>query len=158
MCDFWSNSGEDDVLTLEELADSLPNGFHDSELKRLSVDFERRRICMDMSLSVGRPDDPPEHREDYRDARVEVSGFSFLVIGQPDGNNNFAQPGTMQLVDAYPTESIPEIAEGLKSLLKVPYHTFAQSFYVSGWNSFIHIAARDCSVSWAAPVVDDKAK
>jgi hypothetical protein len=145
-------------MTLEALADSLPNGFHDSNLKRLTIDFERRTICMDMSLSVGLPDDPPEHRNDYRDAQVEISGFSFFVTEQPDGNYNFAAPGSLPLVDAYETSSIPEVAEGLKPLLKSTYHKFIQSFYVSGWNSFIHIAANDCSVRWIDPSVGDKAK
>jgi hypothetical protein len=145
-------------MTLEELADSLPNGFHDSKLKRLTVDFERRTICMDMSLLVGLPDDPREHRDDCRDAQVDILGFSFLVTEPPDGNYNFASPGSLVLVDAYETESIPEAAEGLTPLLKSPYHSFVQSFYVSGWNSFIHIGARDCSVRWVDPVVGDRAQ
>ena len=145
-------------MTLEELAHSLPNGFHDSKLKLLTVDFERRTICMQMSLLVGLPDDPPEHRDDYRDAQVDVSGFSFLVTERPDGSYNFAAPGSLTLVDAYEASSIPEVATELEFILKSPYHKFVQSFYVSDWTSFIHIAGNDCSVRWIDPVVGDKAQ
>ncbi|MGD0268627.1 MAG: hypothetical protein ABSB14_06160 [Candidatus Sulfotelmatobacter sp.] len=66
-------------MTLAELEDSLPNGFHDSALKGLSIDYMRRTIRLDMSLKVGDSDGPREQRDDVRDAEIEVSGVVFFA-------------------------------------------------------------------------------
>lgn len=66
-------------MTLEELAHTLPSGFHDSALKSLLMDYEHRTLRLDVMLKVGDPDGPREQRDDVRDAQIEISGVVFFV-------------------------------------------------------------------------------
>jgi hypothetical protein len=139
-------------MTLEELAHTLPSGFHDSALKGLSVDYERRTLRLDVSLKVGAPDGPREQRDNIRDAEVEISGFVFFVIDPPcpDPAYDFISAGEVWIGDGYETRSIPKFTGAIdeKLLNAVPEGAFVESFFVHDWNSFVHVAARDCAVKW----------
>ena len=72
-------------MTLEELAASLPNGFHDAYIKGISIDYVSGTASFDLELWVG--DDSAERKEErevYRDARVTLSDLLFCVIEPPD--------------------------------------------------------------------------
>jgi hypothetical protein len=139
-------------MTLEQLANTLPNGFHDSALKTFTIDYERRTVRLNMSLKVGDPDGPCEQRDDVREARIEISGVVFFAIDPPSSaaGCNFESPGELWIVDSYETRSIPEFTKTIENKLldAVPADAFVQSFFVSEWNSYIHIAARNCSMEW----------
>ena len=68
-------------MTFEELARTLPNGFHDAELWRFEMDYGRRRLQFDLDLWIG--DDGAGARELYRPARVTLDQVAFLVIEPP---------------------------------------------------------------------------
>lgn len=51
-------------MTLEELSRSLPNGLHDAELHRVTIDYATRSVQLVLKAWVGRP----EKREVYRPA------------------------------------------------------------------------------------------
>jgi len=136
-------------MTSSELESSLPNGFHDAALKSLTVDYEHRRVLMTFSLKVGDPDGPREHRDDCRDAQVEIAGMIFWVVDPPDPTRDFSTGGEIWIADSYETTSILQFTQHLNDLLKaMPKGAFAHSFFVSDWNSYIHVAAMDCSVKW----------
>jgi hypothetical protein len=139
-------------MTLEELANTLPNGLHDSALKSLSIDYERRTLRLEVSVKVGDSDGPRENRDDIRNAQIDISGVVFFVIDPPcsDVNHDFKSPGELWIADAYETRSIPEFTKTLdqKLLDTVPSDTFVQSFFVSEWNSYLHVAAKDCAMKW----------
>lgn len=80
-------------MTLTELDHSLPDGFHDSALKGLIVDYERRVAILEMSLCVGDCDGPRKHRDDCRPARIEFAGVVLLVLDPPDGTYDFSSSG-----------------------------------------------------------------
>ena len=105
-----------------------------------------------MSLKVGDPDGPREQRDDIRDAEVEITGVVFFVIDPPcpDPAYDFVSAGEVWIGDGHETRSIPKFAEGInaKLLNAVPEGALAQSFFVHDWNSFVHVAARDCAIKW----------
>ena len=45
------------LTTLEKLDEDLPNGFHDSRIFRIEMDFEGSTILICMELLVGLPED-----------------------------------------------------------------------------------------------------
>lgn len=138
-------------MTLDELADSLPNGFHDSALRNLSIDYERRIVHLDVSLKVD-ADGPPERRNDIRDAHIEINGLLFFIIDPPSRAKgyDFKSPGELWIVDGYETRSIPEFTKSISRDLmeSLPAETWVQSFFVSEWNSYIHVAGRNCEMKW----------
>jgi hypothetical protein len=52
-------------VTLEELENTLPNGLHDAEVRRITVDYERRKVTLEVAVWVGDMDEPAERREAY---------------------------------------------------------------------------------------------
>ena len=163
MCGFWSSGGKAVVgrwslvnclqvectVTLVELENTLPNGFHDSALRSFEVDYARRTLRVRLSLKVGVPDDPPVTRNDSRDAMFEVVGLAFFVVDPPDTGCDFSAGGEVWIGDGYETTSIRQFTRHLIELLKaLPEGTFAHSFFVSDWNSYIHVAGTDCSLEW----------
>ena len=76
-------------MTLEELEETLPNGLHDAEVKRIATDYELRTVTVELAVWVGDIDDPPERREAYRYARIDISGLCFLVMEAPDAKYPF---------------------------------------------------------------------
>ena len=137
------------AMTLTELADSLPSGFHDSLLKALRVDFEQRVATISLSVTVGNPDSPPKRHDDRRDCEVQLLEVLFVVMDPPDHRYDFASAGEVWITDGYDTSSISQLAQDMTKVLQaLPSDAFAYSFFVNDWNSYIHVAARDCSLKW----------
>jgi hypothetical protein len=51
-------SGGENPLTLEELHETLPNGFHDAEIFSFELDYVAAIAKFHLNLLVGWPDDP----------------------------------------------------------------------------------------------------
>lgn len=68
------------LMTLEELADTLPNGFHDAQVSSLSIDYIKReaRLLIDLWVSDS-PSDSEELREAYRKGELKLSGLLYWV-------------------------------------------------------------------------------
>jgi hypothetical protein len=83
------HKGGAEVRTLLEIEQSLPNGLHDAEVRKITVDHEHRRATIDLAVWVGDMDDPPERREAYKEGQLEISGLLFLAIEPPDASDPF---------------------------------------------------------------------
>jgi len=135
-------------MTLSEIDDLLPNGFHDAELVTLSIDYVARTIQMKMELSYSGPDDGPDV-PGYRPGTVFVSGLQFCILESPSAKYDFNGPGPLW-VSGYETKSTPQLIEAFdKQLLaELPADGFVYSFFVHDWNAFIHISATNAKFSW----------
>jgi hypothetical protein len=60
-------------MTLEDLENTLPNGLHDAEVQRIEVDYALRKLTLEVAVRVGDMGEPPERREAYKSARIEIS-------------------------------------------------------------------------------------
>jgi hypothetical protein len=129
-------------MTLEELENTLPNGLHDAEVKRITVDYAQRRVTFELAVWVGSIDESPERREAYKNGLVEVSGLLFLVMEPPDPKYPFTRSG-ITIDGCNMSKNIND--ELLKSL---PPGSFFRSLWVSEWNTFIHIAANSARIVW----------
>lgn len=63
-------------MTFDEVAASLPNGFHDAELQRFEMDYVHRTLRFDLVVWIGSMDDS-QRRELYRPARVTLDDVAF---------------------------------------------------------------------------------
>ena len=130
-------------MTLEELEHTLPNGLHDSEVRRVAVDYEKRKIVLDVAVWVGGMNDPQGRREAYKSGRIELSGLIFFVMEPPDAKYPFRDSVKLTIDGCDMRKNLD--GELLQSL---PSGAFFRSLWVNEWNAFIHIAARDAAIEW----------
>ena len=134
-------------MTLEELENSLPNGFHDAEIQRICIDYQQRTMTVDMDVFVGDVDAPMEKREAYREGSLVISGLQFATVEPPDARYPFSAPGASRIDACDMTKNLNP------SLLQVlPEHSFVRSFFVNDWNAFVHVAGLGAEIQWKAPV------
>jgi hypothetical protein len=133
-------------MTLEEIENSLPNGLHDAEMHQLVVDYAKRTLTAELAVWVGDMDDPPDRRETYRVARIDVEGLLFLIMEPPDPKYPFDKSIKLTIDGCDMRESL-----NASLLSSMPSKSFFRSFWVGEWNAFIHLAGADARFSW----VDD---
>jgi len=130
-------------VTLEELERSLPNGLHDAELVGLDVDYAAQRAALRVNVDIG-DSDADAKVENYRAARIRFFGIQFAVIDPPNAADSYCGLSMLDTGSGEPRTSpmsLPPIGEGC----------FLSWIFVTRWNSFIRISARDVVLEW----VDD---
>lgn len=72
-------------MTLEEIAASLPNGFHDTYIKGISTDYVIGTVSFELEIWVGNDAaEKEEEREVYRAAPLTLSDLLFCITEPPD--------------------------------------------------------------------------
>ncbi len=130
-------------MTIEEIESTLPNGFHDAEVRLIMIDYVQRKATLELFVFVGSFDAPPARREAYKEGSLEISGLLFAVIEPPDPSYPFTKAASMRVAACDMKQSLNS---GLLSVL--PKGSFVQSFFVTEWNSFIHLAGMDADLAW----------
>jgi len=129
-------------VNIGEAEDALPNGLHDANLLRFSVDYETRTAEFEFNAWVGDLSSKEEAiREKYQRVILSVRGLRFLILEAPDPAYGFQHGnptigGFSGLSGEYP----PPIELG-KLVEKLPTTAFYDATFVQDWNCFIHIAA-----------------
>lgn len=134
-------------MTLEELDDSLPNGFHDAEIFSFELDYASGIARFQMNLLVGWPDDPEPECEKYQEATLVVRSLCFCSVDPPVSTYPFLPDGKPICVsgDVAKSDHLPSLPD---LVAKLPSGTWCYRFFVHDWNAFIHIAGRDAEVTW----------
>ncbi|SRR5258707_15285629 len=134
-------------MTLEQLENSLPNGFHDAEIESIAVDYVSKRAVIKMRLHTGDPGAASEdEREAYKQADLLLSELFYFVIDPPDPTSEFKEKGSVWVSAGTPEKEdapLPPVAAGF-----LPDGAFAHWFFVIDWNSFIHVAAMHADLQW----------
>lgn len=132
-------------MTFRDLERSLPNGFHDAELKSVSIDYVERQLTMQMAILVGTPE--AEDAEEYRNATLTVTGLYFCVIAPPDAKYPFITK--RKSIGVSGDEGWPDTLTDLAATLAQTNPNFTyQRFFSDDWNSFICIAGDNVVLSW----------
>lgn len=122
---------------LEQLERSLPNGFHDAQIKGINLNYVERTIVFEMRLWVGDLESADKaEREAYRLGVLIISEFDFCVIEPPDLRYPYHP------VKAVRVDSGAGNPQSIPLLENIPEDTFAHWFFVNEWNSFIYFIAR----------------
>lgn len=134
-------------MTLEDLDDELPNGFHDAEIFSFELDYPAAIAKFHMNLLVGWPDDPKQERQTYQEATLVVSGLCFCSIDPPSSTYPFLPDGKPICVSGDPAKSdnLPSLPD---LVAKFPRGTWSYRFFVHNWNAFIHIAGCNAEITW----------
>src|SRR5438477_6605753 len=104
-------------MTLDDLAASLPNGFHDTKLKAVSIDYANRSAELELDIWVGELEAASHsERERYRPGQVKLSGLIYWVseppcIGYPYeiGGGLRIDMGTIQTLAQPPFMPLPPV-------------------------------------------------
>src|SRR5229473_1564672 len=98
----------DNPMTLEQLENSLPNGFHDAEIESIAVDYVSKRAVIKMRLHTGDPGAANEdEREAYKQADLLLSELFYFVIDPPDPTSEFKEKGSVCVSAGTPEEGAP---------------------------------------------------
>lgn len=133
-------------MTLDELAISLPNGLHDAELHKCTIDYAARSVELVLKLWVGKS----EQMELYRPAIINLTGLHFWIIEPP--NSDKLADETWLVIDTGEVstlKSTPAI-----HLPGVPKTAFVNWIYVRQWNAFIYVAAETADHRWTGAEED----
>lgn len=131
-------------MTLEELEKRLPNGLHDSRVSRIAIDYDQRKLILDIDVWVGDMNrDAREQRETYKRGQVLISGLVFTVMEPPDPRYPFSTATRLTIAGC---DMSKNLSAELKSSLSAD--TFFRSLWVNEWNAFIHIAAKNAELKW----------
>jgi hypothetical protein len=76
-------------MSLEEIDESLPNGFHDAELVGLEIDYVHQFAVFKTNVLLGLPDEPVEISDRHRLRTLRFSGVSFIVVDPPAADRHF---------------------------------------------------------------------
>ncbi len=129
-------------MTLTELEATLPNGLHDAYLHSVTIDYVARVVDFTLDVWVGTlglsagPD-----RERERRAQLRFTGLVYCSIDPPDlrpRNRSAFEPGPVALMQSNPVDPRSPL----------PEDAFEAHLFVSEWNAFITIAARNASLRW----------
>ena len=132
-------------MTLEEVAASLPNGFHDTHIKGISIDYVTGVATFDLQIWVA--DDVEEDPEVYRDARLILSDLLFCVIEPPDPRYDYHEKKPLWVGDS--SHSFAPVSSSIQLPSPLPENAFSHWFFVNNWNSFIHVAAMDARLEFS---------
>jgi hypothetical protein len=129
-------------MTLDELMNPLPWGLHDAYLEALSLDWPRATASLTVRLMIS------EHQDEERRARIDLTGLVYCSVDAPEiaPERGYAPTPAegLWLVDAEggaPGAALPATPDGC----------FLHRLYVKDWNRFIHVCARDASLTWLDP-------
>jgi hypothetical protein len=129
------------TMTLEDIAASLPNGFHDALLRTLTVDYVSRRATLNLRVWVGDVDARREaDREAYRAVTLTISGLLWWIVESPQ--NVTGATGEELWIDAGPLSSL----QTKPDVPSVSDDAFAWWIFVRQWNAFMYIAGSDASL------------
>lgn len=134
------------LQSLDELADSLPNGLHDAELAQLSVDYVARTVDLRLRIWIGdMSSDDEEVRERYRNARITVSGLEYCAIEPPCPSYPYERPKPLW-IDSGPIASLKPRPSALPAGKSAG--TSIHWIYVQEWNTCLYLAARSAEIEW----------
>lgn len=126
-------------MTIEELENKFPNGFHDSQLVGMTIDFPSGSARIELDLDCDDPDP-----DVYTRIKLRLTGLSLFIVDPPD----IRVP--LSYEDSIWTSGYPTSADMLQDLPNyrehVPAGSFFYSFFLHHWNCFVHFAATDAEL------------
>ncbi len=125
-------------MTIQELEQTLPNGFHDAVLKSYEINIQKNVARFRLEIWVNDQESPTiQTDEKCRSGVLELNGLEYFVVDAPDKNYTDRHRGDIDLCDPLP--DYPEERKKAK---------FRARFYSSSTNSFFHFAADDARFTY----------
>jgi hypothetical protein len=137
-------------VTLGEAEKLLPNGLHDADLVRYSVDYETRTAEFVFEAWTGDMQAPPGKERDRRErVLLRVRGLHFFAIDPPDAGPRYRERMHCPELGGFSAWSGEvHVGDNIQAIAAdLPPGTFCESGFVS-WNSFLHIAGESAEIEY----------
>jgi hypothetical protein len=129
-------------MTIEELEETLPNGFHDSQIVSISVNFLVGTCCIELDVDHDDPDP-----DVFKRMKLQLKDVSLVAIEPPDPKIDLSTKETVW-ASGHPTSE--KILPALDSYRKsAPPNTFFYSFFLHELNCHIHLGAKEATLEEA---------
>ena len=132
-------------MTFEEIDQKLPNGFHDGQIRSISMDFVSISLVLEMELHFGEATDPDPER--YRPGTLKVISPCLFFIEPPDPRYPFVPDGSALNVDGDSVRN-GQSAEVDRLLPVLPQNATIYRFFLEEWNSFLYLGGANAEFSW----------
>jgi hypothetical protein len=132
-------------MTFEEIDQKLPNGFHDAEIRKMSIDFVSRSIVIGMNLHAGVPGGP--NPEQYRAGTLEILSPCLFFIEPPDPGYHFIPDGS-PLNASGNSVKVGKDTKVDRLLSALPPNATVYLFFLDDWNSCLYLAGGSVVLSW----------
>jgi hypothetical protein len=128
-----------DIVTIKELEHKFPNGFHDSLLIGITVDFVSGSARIELDVDC---DDPDPNI--YTRIKLRLTGLSLFVVDPPDVRIPFSYSDS---IDTSGYETSDDRLPSLSSYREhAPAGSFFYSFFLPHWNCSVHVAATNAEL------------
>lgn len=135
-------------MTLEELEQSLPNGLHDAQIDKMTMDYLHSELTLAVRVWVGLLSQPRPEKDRYRSSKIVFDKVHFFSIELPQAGSSFKFSGSVWFsYERMAPAVVPKELAG-----SIPSGTQCYSLFVQDWLSHIHVCAADVSFSWIDPV------
>ena len=134
-------------MTIDEVSHTLPNGFHDSYVLSISIDYVRGEVTFLMDVDLTSPDEKVEMPR--RHGELKMTGLLYCVIEPPGYSLSEEYVFTEdKLWIAGESSDFSELKECPKLPEPIPDGGFRHWFFDSHHNSFIYVGAMNASFQW----------
>ncbi len=125
-------------MNIFQLAETLPNGFHDAVLSELTISWVDRVARLKLEIWCGDMNAPTGLRESYRPSELTLHGVEYFVIDSPDPTYPYRKQGPVT-IDLATVEQSPAHPPGTG----VPFR-----LWVGQWNAFMNVSATEAELRW----------
>lgn len=134
-------------MTIEEIGDTLPNGFHDSDILGINIDYVRGEVTFLIDVDLTSPDEKVEVTS--RHGELKLTGLLYCVIEPPGYSlTNEYVPAEDKLWITGDSSDFSELKECPKLPEPIPDGGFRHWFFISSHNFFIYVAAMNAGFQW----------
>jgi hypothetical protein len=134
-------------MSIAEIENQLPSGFHDAFLRGIRIDYAHKQVELELEVWVGDLNsDDLALREAYRRVRLSVFGLIACGVEMPDKDPLEDNVNGLPIGLA-PANTVPFPKVTHDDLM--PTDAFCSSFYFAEeGNSYIHIAGTRVEIEW----------
>jgi hypothetical protein len=127
-------------MRLDEIERQLPWGFHDAYVERMDIEWTAARLRMYMRVMMSERQDLDQR------AVVTMDGLVYCSMEPPELKGTAAAAEARDGLWVQPDEIDEEKRPA--GLPPTPRGAFLHRFYVTSWNAFFYICAREATFTW----------
>lgn len=132
-------------MSLNDIEQSLPNGFHDSKINAIYRNLKTETVKLYLDILVGLPDDEPARQRGYRQGILTFEGVKIFISEEPSVESKFSDAGSLNF--AISEGEVESVSQGIMKMINQECHIY--TLFVQEWFSNLIVVADKIEFSWA---------